>query len=63
MLQLAIGLLLLILLTAAAARYATFQPIMDHYDRMGASVFFIVVGFPTIVVGLILIARYVANGS
>jgi hypothetical protein len=63
MLPLVIGVLLLILLTAAAARYATFRSTEGYYDGIGASVFFIVVGLPVVVVGLILIARYVVNGS
>ena len=62
MLLLVIGVLLLILLTAAAARYATFRSTVDHYDDVGASVFFIAVGLPVLVVALVLIARYVAIG-
>jgi len=62
MLPLVIGILLLILLTAAAARYTTFRSTVDHYDDIGASIFFIVVGLPVIVVGLTLIARYVVSG-
>jgi|AmaraimetFIIA100_FD_contig_41_23241127_length_495_multi_4_in_0_out_0_1 hypothetical protein len=63
MLPLAIGVLLLILLTATAARYATFRSTVDHYDGIGATVFFIAVGLPAVIVGLVLIARYVVSGT
>lgn len=63
MLPVVIGVLLLILLTATATRYSTFVSRLDDYDRVGACVFFIVVGLPTIIVGLALIARYVAGGT
>ncbi len=58
---LVIGILLLILLTAAAARYTAVRSTVDHHDRVGAFVFFTVVGLPAITVGLILIARFVVN--
>jgi hypothetical protein len=32
-------------------------------DRLGALVFFIVVGFPVVIVGLALIARYIVSGT
>ena len=58
-----IGVILLILLTATATRYWTFVSRLDDYDRVGARVFFIVVGLPMIVVGLALIARFVVDGA
>jgi hypothetical protein len=60
-LPLVIGTVLLVLL-AAAAGYSVFRPI-DRYDRIGASVFFIVVGLPVGLVGLALIALYVMNAT
>jgi len=53
-----IGILLLLLLTAAAAAYTAVRPI-DHYDRAGGHVFFIVTGLPILVVALVLIAHSV----
>jgi hypothetical protein len=57
------GVSLLILLTALTARYTIFQSVVDHYDGVGAFVFFIVVGLPMIIVGLALIARYAMSGT
>ena len=61
MLVAVIGAIFLLLLTAAVARYTLFRPTLNRYDHIGAYVFFIVVGFPIGVVGLLLIAHYVAN--
>jgi hypothetical protein len=61
-LPLVIGTVLLVLLAAAASRYSVSRPI-DRYDRIGASVFFIVVGLPVSLVGLALIALYVMNAA
>jgi hypothetical protein len=58
-----IGVVLLILLTATATRYSTSVSRLDDFDRVGAHVFFIVVGLPMIIVGLALIARYVVGGT
>jgi len=57
-----IGTVLLVLLAAAASGYSVFRPI-HRYDRVGASVFFIVVGLPVGLVGLALIALYVRNAT
>ena len=62
MLPLVTGIVLLVLLVAAASRYSLFRPI-DRYDRIGTSVFFIVVGLPVVLVGLALIAHYVMNAT
>ena len=62
MLPLVIGIVLLVLLAAAASRYLIFRPI-DRYYRIGTSVFFIVVGLPVVLVGLALIALYVVNAT
>jgi uncharacterized membrane protein len=55
-----IGTVLLVLLAAAASGYSVFRPI-HRYDRIGASVFFIVVAVG--LVGLALIALYVMNAT
>ena len=62
MLPFVIGTVLLVLLAAAASGYSVLRPI-DRYDRVGASVFFIVVGLPVGLVGLALIALYVMNAT
>ena len=56
-----IGTILLILLAATAARYSISHRVLDHYDRLGVWVFFIVVGIPLAAAGALLIAHYVAN--
>ncbi len=61
MLAAVIGVIFLLLLAAAAARYSIVRPTLNRYDHIGAYVFFIVVGLPIAVVGLLLIAHYVAN--
>ena len=53
-----LGILLLVLLTAAAAAYTAVRPI-DRYDRAGGCVFFIAAGLPLLVVALSLIAHSV----
>jgi hypothetical protein len=54
---------LLLLLTAALARYSTSWQGLQDSDRLGALVFFIVIGFPVVIVGLALIARYIVSGT
>ena len=62
MLPLVIGALILVLFTATLTRYAmSWEPLKDS-DRLGALVFFIVVGFPFVIVGLAMVARYVWVG-
>jgi len=61
MLTAVIGTALLILLAAAASRYSISQRTLDRYDHLGMYIFFIVVGLPFAVVGLLLIAHYVTN--
>lgn len=63
MLPAVIGVVLLVLLTALAARCSTFRSSLDDSDRTGAYVFFIVVGLPMIIVGLALIAHYVVGST
>jgi len=64
MLTAVIGTILLILLAAAASRYSISQRTLDRYDHLGMYIFFIVVGLPFAVVGLLLIAHYyVTNPS
>jgi len=53
--SLLVGIALLILIAAAALGYSR-SATTDHYDRIGAYVFFIVVGLPVVFVGLELIA-------
>jgi len=61
-LLLVIGALILVLLTATLTRYAmSWEPLADS-DRLGALVFFIVVGFPFVIAGLAMVARYVWAG-
>ena len=62
MLSLLVGIALLILIAAAALGYLR-SATTDHYDRMGAYVFFIVVGLPVGFVGLELIADYFARAA
>ena len=49
MLLLVIGALLLVLLTAVLAKYSTSWQGLQESDRLGALVFFIVVGFPVVI--------------
>jgi len=51
MLSLLVGIAFLILIAAAALGYSR-SATTDHYDRMGAYVFFIIVGLPVVFVGL-----------
>jgi ABC-type dipeptide/oligopeptide/nickel transport system permease component len=55
-----VGILLMLLLTAAALRYFITRP-PDRYDRSGAFIFFIVVGLPAFLVGLDLISQSAAT--
>jgi len=61
-LPLVIGIILLVLIAAAASRYSVFRPV-DRYDRMGAYVFFVLVGLPVVIVGLALIGHYVVSAT
>ena len=58
-----IGALLLVLLTAALVRYSISWQGLQDSDRLGALVFFIVVGFPVVITGLALIVRYIVSGT
>ena len=49
-----LGILILLLLAATALKYFINRP-LNRYDRIGASVFFIVIGLPVFIVGLDLI--------
>jgi ABC-type dipeptide/oligopeptide/nickel transport system permease component len=51
-----LGILLSLLFAAAALRYLTIRP-LDRSDRIGARVFFIVIGLPVFFVGLDLISQ------
>jgi len=62
-LLLVIGALLLVLLTAALVRYSISWQGLQDSDRLGALVFFIVVGFPVVITGLALIVRYIVSGT
>jgi hypothetical protein len=62
-LLLVIGALLLVLLTAALAKYSTSWQGLQESDWLGAYGFFIVVGFPVVIFGLALIARYIVSGT
>ena len=57
--SLAIGALVLGLLAATLTRYALSSQPPSNSDRLGALVFFIVVGLPFVIVGLAMVARYV----
>ena len=51
-----LGLILWLLLAATAGRYLI-NPPTQRYDRTGALVFFIVIGLPVFILGLVLILR------
>ena len=51
-----LGLILWLLLAATAGRYLINRP-TQRYDRTGALVFFIVIGLPVFILGLVLIVR------
>ena len=51
-----LGLILWLLLAATAGRYLI-NPPTQRYDRTGALVFFIVIGLPVFILGLVLIVR------
>ena len=59
MTQAVLGILLSILLVAAAVRYLIVRP-LDRFDRIGARVFFVVIGLPVLFVGLDLISQNTA---
>jgi hypothetical protein len=52
-----VGIVLWLLLAAAAWRYSRIQPALDRYDRIGAWVFFIVIGVPVLISAMALIAH------
>ena len=51
-----LGIILWLLLAATAGRYLTNWP-TQRYDRIGALVFFIVIGLPVFILGLVLIVQ------
>jgi ABC-type dipeptide/oligopeptide/nickel transport system permease component len=51
-----LGIVLWLLLAATVGRYATIWP-AHRYDRIGALVFFIAIGLPVFVLGLVLIVQ------
>jgi hypothetical protein len=57
MIALAVGIILWVLLAVAALRYATIRSMLAHQDRIGALIFFVVIGIPVFVAGLALIAQ------
>jgi hypothetical protein len=52
-----LGIAVLVLLAAAAWKYSTIRPTLHPYDRMGAVVFFTVVGLPLVIAALALVAQ------
>jgi hypothetical protein len=52
-----LGIVLWILLAAAAWKYSTIRPTLHRYDRSGAFVFFMVIGLPSFIYGLVLVAQ------
>jgi hypothetical protein len=52
-----LGIVLWVFLGAAAWKYSTIRPKLHRYDRIGAAVFFTVIGLPSFIYGLALIAR------
>jgi hypothetical protein len=57
MTPLLLGIVLWSLLAATGWRYSTIHPTLHRYDRIGALVFFVVIGLPAFICGLALIAR------
>ena len=51
-----LGIILWLLLSATAGRYLIIWP-TQRYDRIGALVFFIVIGLPVFILGLVLIVQ------
>jgi ABC-type dipeptide/oligopeptide/nickel transport system permease component len=51
-----LGIILWLLLAAMAGRYLIIRP-THRYDRIGALVFFIVIGLPIFILGLVLIVK------
>ena len=54
-----LGILLSFLFVAGAVKYLIVRP-LDRFDRIGARVFFVVVGLPVLFVGLGLISQNTA---
>ena len=50
-----------ITLGATVAKYLSMQPTLHPHDRLGAVVYFVVVGVPVFIAGLILIAEPVVT--
>lgn len=57
MASLLLGLAVCVLLAAAAWKYTTIRPALHRYDRMGAAVFFTVVGFSLFAAGLMMVVQ------
>jgi ABC-type dipeptide/oligopeptide/nickel transport system permease component len=55
-LEFLLGIVLWLLLAATAGTYLT-RSRLHRYDRIGAFVFFIVIGLPFFILGLVLIVR------
>jgi ABC-type dipeptide/oligopeptide/nickel transport system permease component len=51
-----LGIVLWLLLAATAGRYLISWP-TQRYDRIGALVFFVVIGLPVFILGLVLIVQ------
>jgi hypothetical protein len=54
-----LGILLSLLFVAAVVRYLIARP-LDRFDRIGARIFFVVIGLPVLFVGLYLISQNTA---
>jgi hypothetical protein len=53
MTSLILGIVLWLLLAAAAWKYSTYRPTLHYYDRVGALVCGVVIGVPVFIVGLV----------
>jgi hypothetical protein len=61
MAALLLGLAIWVLFAAAAWRYSTYHPTLHPFDRMGAAVFFLVVGLPFFGASLALISNSIGG--
>ena len=50
-----LGVAMWLLLAMAGWKYSSFRPLLTRFDRIGALVFFLVIGVPILVVGFGLI--------
>jgi len=57
MTMLLLGILVWLLLGVAAFKYATVRSALNPYDRLGAAIFFLVIGLPLFFAGLSLIVQ------